>query len=154
MLRNFLKTNNDVALTVLRLVLGIVFFAHGAQKVFGWFGGYGFSATLQGMSGMGLPKVVVLLVIATEFVGALLLIFGALTRLAALGIIGEMIGAVLMVHLPNGFFMNWTGNQKGEGFEYHLLAIAIAVALLIRGGGAYSVDGALTQTRTGMRRAA
>ena len=154
MLRNFLKTNNDVALTVLRLVLGIVFFAHGAQKVFGWFGGYGFSATLQGMSGMGLPKVVVLLVIATEFVGALLLIFGALTRLAALGIIGEMIGAVLMVHLPNGFFMNWTGNQKGEGFEYHLLAIAIAVALLIRGGGAYSVDGALTQTRTGMRKAA
>ena len=154
MLRNFLKTNNDVALTVLRLVLGIVFFAHGAQKVFGWFGGYGFSATLQGMSGMGLPKVVVLLVIATEFAGALLLIFGALTRLAALGIIGEMIGAVLMVHLPNGFFMNWTGNQKGEGFEYHLLAIAIAVALLIRGGGAYSVDGALTQTRTGMRKAA
>lgn len=154
MLRNFLKTNHDVALTILRLVLGVVFFAHGAQKVFGWFGGYGFSATLQGMSGMGLPKVVVLLVIATEFAGALLLIFGALTRLAALGIIGEMIGAVLMVHLPNGFFMNWTGNQKGEGFEYHLLAIAIAVALLIRGGGAYSVDGALTQTRTGMRRAA
>lgn len=154
MLRNFLKTNHDVALTILRLVLGVVFFAHGAQKVFGWFGGYGFSATLQGMSGMGLPKVVVLLVIATEFAGALLLIFGALTRLAALGIIGEMIGAVLMVHLPNGFFMNWTGNQKGEGFEYHLLAIAIAVALLIRGGGAYSVDGALTQTRTGMRKAA
>lgn len=154
MFRNFLKTNNDVTFTILRLVLGIVFFAHGAQKVFGWFGGYGFSATLQGMSGMGLPKVVVLLVIATEFAGALLLIFGALTRLAALGIVGEMIGAVLMVHLPNGFFMNWAGNQKGEGFEYHLLAIAIAVALLVKGAGAYSVDGALTETRTGMRKTA
>jgi putative oxidoreductase len=154
MLRNFLKTNNDVVFTILRLVLGVVFFAHGAQKVFGWFGGYGFAATLQFMGTLGLPKGVVLLVIVTEFGGALLLILGAVTRLAALGIIGEMIGAVLIVHLPNGFFMNWTGQQKGEGFEYHLLAIVIALALLIRGGGAYSVDGALTQTRTGMRKTA
>jgi putative oxidoreductase len=153
MLRNFLKTNNDVALTILRLVLGIVFFAHGAQKVFGWFGGYGFAATLQFMGGLGIPKLIAVLAVAMEFGGSILLILGALTRLGALGIIGIMVGAMATVHLKVGFFMNWNGNQKGEGFEYHLLALAIAVALLIRGGGAYSVDGALTQTRTGMRKA-
>jgi putative oxidoreductase len=154
MLRNFLKTNNDVALTVLRLVLGIVFFAHGAQKVFGWFGGYGFSPTLQFMAGLGIPKAMAAFAIAAEFGGSILLILGALTRLGALGIIGVMLGAMATVHLKVGFFMNWNGNQKGEGFEYHLLALAIALALLIRGGGAYSVDVALTQTRTGMRKAA
>jgi len=152
MLRNFLKTNNDVTFTILRLVLGVVFFAHGAQKVLGWFGGYGFSATLQAMSGMGLPKALVVLVMAAEFGGALLLVLGLFTRLGALGIIGVMIGAVATIHHKFGFFMNWAGNQPGEGFEYHLLAIAIAVALLIRGGGAFSVDHALTEPRTGMRR--
>jgi len=152
MLRNFLKTNNDVALTILRLVLGVIFFAHGAQKVLGWFGGYGFSATLAGMSGMGLPKFIVVLVMAAEFGGSILLILGALTRLGALGVIAVMVGAIATVHIKVGFFMNWTGQQKGEGFEYHLLALAIAIALLIRGGGAYSVDHALTQTRTGMRK--
>ena len=154
MLRNFLKTNNDVALTILRLVLGIVFFAHGAQKVFGWFGGYGLAGTEQFMMGLGIPKVIALLAIAMEFGGSILLILGALTRLGALGIIGVMVGAMATVHLKVGFFMNWNGNQKGEGFEYHLLALVIALALLIRGGGAYSVDGALTQTRTGMRKVA
>lgn len=154
MLRNFLKTNNDVALTILRLVLGIVFFAHGAQKVFGWFGGYGFAATLQFMGGLGIPKVIAVLAIAAEFGGSILLILGALTRLGALGVIGIMLGAIATVHIKFGFFMNWTGQQKGEGFEYHLLALAIALTLLIRGGGAYSVDGTLTQTRTGMRKSA
>jgi putative oxidoreductase len=153
MLRNFLKTNDDVALTILRLVLGVVFFAHGAQKVFGWFGGYGFAATLQFMGGLGIPKAMAVLAVAMEFGGSILLIFGALTRLGALGIIGIMLGAIATVHIKFGFFMNWTGQQKGEGFEYHLLALAIALALLIRGGGAFSVDGALTQTRTGMRKA-
>lgn len=154
MLRNFLKTNNDVALTILRLVLGIVFFAHGAQKVFGWFGGYGFAATLQFMGGLGIPKAMAVLAIAAEFGGSILLILGALTRLGALGIISIMLGAMATVHLKVGFFMNWAGDQKGEGYEYHLLALVIALALLIRGGGAYSVDGALTQTRTGMRKVA
>ena len=153
MLRNFLRTNNDVALTVLRLVLAVVFFAHGAQKVLGWFGGYGFSATLQGMSSTGLPKAIVLLVMAAEFGGSILLFLGAFTRLGAIGVISIMLGAIATVHYRFGFFMNWAGNQKGEGFEFHLLALAIATALLIRGGGAYSVDHALTEPRTGMRRA-
>lgn len=154
MFRNFLRTNNDVALTVLRLVLGVVFIAHGCQKVFGLFGGYGYSATMAAMTHMGLPKAIVLLVMACEFGGGLLLILGLLTRLGAIGIITLMLGAIFTVHHKFGFFMNWFGNQPGEGIEYHLLAIAIAVALLIRGGGAFSVDHALTEPRTGMRRAA
>lgn len=152
MLRSFLRTNDDAAMTVLRLVLGIVFFAHGAQKVPGWFGGHGWSATIAGMSQMGLPAIVVILVMLAEFGGAILLIFGALTRLGALGILAVMLGAIFMVHLRFGFFMNWYGQQPGEGYEYHLLAAAMAIALLIRGGGAFSVDHALTQPRTGMRR--
>jgi putative oxidoreductase len=121
----------------------VVFFSHGAQKVLGWFGGGGFGATLRAMTGIGLPRIVVLFVMTAEFLGSLGLIFGFLTRLGALGIIGVMLGAILTVHWHNGFFMNWTGKQAGEGFEYHLLAIGIALALLIRGGGAFSVDRAL-----------
>ena len=120
---------------ILRLVLGVVFFAHGAQKMLGWFGGYGFHGTMGFFGHLGMPASVAFLVICTEFFGGLGLIVGLLTRIAALGIGVEMIGAIFMVHLPNGFFMNWAGNQKGEGFEYHLLAIAIAATLLLRGSG-------------------
>jgi putative oxidoreductase len=143
MFRKLIATTNDVLPLILRLTLGIVFFPHGAQKALGWFGGGGFSATVQGMTGMGLPKILVILVITAEFLGSLGLIFGFLTRLSALGIISVMLGAILTVHAQHGFFMNWTGTQGGEGFEYHLLAIGIAVALLIRGGGALSIDRAL-----------
>jgi putative oxidoreductase len=115
-------------------------FPHGAQKLLGWFGGGGFAGTMQGMTGMGLPAVVVFLVILAEFFGSLSLITGVLGRLGAFGILSVMLGALFMVHLPNGFFMNWMGNQKGEGFEYHLLAIGMALAILIRGSGAFSVD--------------
>jgi putative oxidoreductase len=143
-MKKLVGTSNDVALTMLRLVLGVVFFAHGAQKTLGWFGGYGFHGTMGFFTHMGMPAPVALLVICTEFFGGLGLIVGLLTRIAALGIGVEMIGAIFMVHLPNGFFMNWAGNQKGEGFEYHLLAIAIAATLLLRGAGAFSVDRALS----------
>jgi putative oxidoreductase len=145
MLKRLMNTSNDLALTILRLVLGIVFFAHGAQKMLGWFGGYGFHGTMGFLEHMGMPAPVALLIICTEFFGGLGLIVGLLTRIAALGIGVEMIGAVFMVHLPNGFFMNWAGNQKGEGFEYHLLAIAVAAALLLRGAGAFSADRALSK---------
>lgn len=146
MFKKLLSTSNDVDLTTLRLVLGVVFFAHGAQKMLGWFGGFGFSATMGFFTHQsGLPAPLALLVIATEFFGGLGLILGLLTRIPALGVGVEMIGALVLVHLPNGFFMNWYGNQKGEGFEYHLLAIAIAAVLLIRGGGAFSVDRALSK---------
>ena len=144
-MKRLMATSDDVTLTMLRLILGVVFFAHGAQKMLGWFGGYGFHGTMGFLEHVGLPAPVALLVICTEFFGGLGLIVGLLTRVAALGIGGEMIGALFMVHLPNGFFMNWVGNQKGEGFEYHLLAIAIAAVLLLRGAGKFSADHALSQ---------
>src|SRR5215470_720994 len=143
MLRKLIATTDDIIPLILRLTMGVAFFPHGAQKVLGWFGGGGFNATLQAMTGMGLPKLLVLLVMTAEFLGSFGLIFGFLTRLSALGIMSVMLGAILTVHLQNGFFMNWTGKQAGEGFEYHLLAIGIAVALLVRGGGAFSIDRAL-----------
>lgn len=145
MFNKLISTTNDKTLTFMRLILGVIFFAHGAQKLLGWFGGYGFSGTMGFFTHMGLPSAVVFLIIITEFFGGLGLIFGFLTRIPALGIAVEMIGAIFMVHLPNGFFMNWAGNQKGEGFEYHLLAIAIASTLLLRGAGAFSADRALSK---------
>ena len=148
MLKKLTSTSNDVALTILRLVLGVVFFAHGAQKLLGWFGGYGYAGTMGFFTHQaGIPAPLAFLVIMTEFFGGLGLIFGLLTRIPAFGIGFEMIVAVWMVHLPNGFFMNWYGNQKGEGFEYHLLAIAAAAVLLLRGAGAFSVDRALSETK-------
>jgi putative oxidoreductase len=145
MLKRLTSTSNDVSLTTLRVVLGVVFFAHGAQKMLGWFGGYGFHGTMGFFEHLGMPAPVALLIICTEFFGGLGLIVGLLTRIAALGIGVEMIGAIFLVHLPNGFFMNWFGTQKGEGFEYHLLTIAMAAALLLRGAGAFSADLALSK---------
>lgn len=144
MIRKLLATNNDILPLVLRLTLGIVMFPHGAQKLLGWFGGGGFSATMQGMTSMGLPAVVVFLVIMAESFGALGLITGFLTRFSAFGIATVMLGAIFTVHAKVGFFMNWTGQQQGEGFEYHLLVLGIALALMLRGGGKLSVDGALS----------
>jgi putative oxidoreductase len=140
-----MATSNDVALTTLRVVLGVVFFAHGAQKMLGWFGGYGFHGTVGFFTHMGMPAPLAVLIICTEFFGGLGLLAGLLTRIAALGIFGLMIGAIFMVHLQNGFFMNWMGTQKGEGFEFHLLVLAIAAALLLRGAGAFSLDRSLSK---------
>ena len=144
MLRKLLVTSDDWTLALLRLVMGSVFFAHGAQKTLGWFGGYGFSGTMGFFTKvMHIPAPFAFLAICAEFLGGIGLILGALSRVAALGIAFEMAVAVLMVHAPNGLFMNWTGQQRGEGFEYHLLAIAIAVVLMARGSGPVSVDRAL-----------
>ncbi len=143
-MKKLLATNGDWLQLLLRLTLGIVIFPHGAQKLLGWFGGYGFSGTMGFLTGtVGLPWVVALLVIMAESLGALGVILGFLTRVGALGILSVMLGAILTVHLKVGFFMNWTGQQQGEGFEYHLLAIGLALALLVRGGGALSVDRAI-----------
>ena len=138
-------TSNGRTLAMLRLVLGIVFFAHGAQKMLGWFGGPGFSGTMQMFRQMGVPSLFAFLAIAAEFFGGLGLLVGFLGRVAALGIIINMLVAIVTVHLTHGFFMNWAGTQQGEGFEYHLLAIAIGLAILIKGSGAISVDRALAQ---------
>jgi len=140
-LRCFFYTQDDGGALVLRLFLGGVFLPHAAQKVLGWFGGQGFEGTINFFTNqMGVPLFVALLIISAESLGAIGLILGFLTRLCALGIICVMSGAIYMVHLSNGFFMNWFGTQAGEGFEYHLLAIGMALALLIRGGGRWSLD--------------
>jgi len=141
MIRKLITTDNNAATTILRLVLGVIFFAHGAQKMLGWFGGYGFTGTMGFFTGvMHVPAPFAFLAITAEFFGGLGLIFGFLTRIAALGICSNMIVAIAMVHHHFGFFMNWTGVQKGEGYEYHLLVLAITVFLMIRGAGAVSLD--------------
>jgi len=145
MFHQLFSTSNDFILTIVRLVLGLTFFMHGAQKMLGWFGGFGFHATMGSFEKMGMPGAVALLIICTEFFGGLGLIVGLLTRIASLGGAGLMIGAIFMVHLQNGFFMNWMGMQKGEGIEFHLLALAMAAALLLRGAGAFSLDRALSK---------
>src|SRR4051794_36020807 len=141
MLRKLSFTPNDYALAFARIVTGIVLFAHGAQKMLGWFGGYGFKGTLGAFTQAGMPVALGLFVIFVEFFGGLSLIFGLFSRLAGLGITALMLGAVATVHIKFGLFMNWYGQQKGEGFEYHLIAIALAVLILVRGAGALSVDG-------------
>lgn len=138
-------TEDDWGGLILRFTLGVVMLPHGGQKVFGWFGGNGWQMTVEGFARMGLPEAVAILVILAESLGAALLLLGFLTRLCALGIGLVMGGAIALAHWPHGFFMNWYGQQAGEGFEYHLLAIGIALALLVRGGGFASVDLLLTR---------
>ena len=146
MLRRLMRTGDDRVALLLRLVLGAVMFPHGAQKVLGWFGGYGFRGTMGFFTGqLHVPALFAFLAIAAEFAGSLALLAGLLTRVAAAGILANMLVAIALVHARIGFFMNWSGQQRGEGFEYHLLAIGIALALVIRGGGALSADRALSR---------
>jgi putative oxidoreductase len=153
MLRKLISTDNDSATAILRFVLGVIFFAHGAQKMLGWFGGYGFSGTMGFFTDvMHIPVLFAFLAITAEFFGGLGLILGFLTRIAALGIFFNMVVAIAMVHYRFGFFMNWTGAQKGEGFEYHLLVLAITAFLMIRGAGAVSIDRVLASPAKGAAR--
>ena len=131
----------DLALLIARVIVGIVFMAHGAQKLFGAFGGPGLSGVVQMMGPLGY------LVAIGEFFGGLGLIVGFLSRFSALSLIVIMVGAIGMVHGKVGFFMNWMGNQGGEGFEYHLLAIAILLVILIAGPGRLAVARALPLPR-------
>jgi putative oxidoreductase len=135
-----LATSNSLPLALLRVTLGVVMFPHGAQKMLGWFGGQGFAATMGGFEHQGIPVVFACLAILAEFLGGLGLIFGLLSRIAAFGILCNMVVAVLRVHAANGLFMNWTGTNKGEGFEYHLLAIAMAIVVMAAGAGSWSLD--------------
>jgi putative oxidoreductase len=141
MIRKLVATDNDAGTALLRLVLGVIFFAHGAQKMLGWFGGYGFTGTMGFFTNViHIPALFAFLAIAAEFFGGLGLILGFLTRIAALGIFTNMAVAIALVHHQFGFFMNWTGAQKGEGYEYHLLVLALTVFLMIHGAGAASID--------------
>src|SRR5436309_15542363 len=136
-------TNGGIVPLLLRLTLAVVMFPHGAQKALGWFGGHGFASTIAFFTRAGIPPVLALLVIVTEFLGPLGLAIGLLTRVVAFGLICEMLVAIVTVHWPHGFFMNWTGTQQGEGFEYHVLMIGMALTELMVGAGAWSIDRAL-----------
>jgi putative oxidoreductase len=146
--RALFATRADLSAPILRLALAGVMWPHGAQKLLGWFGGYGFEGTMGFFTKtIGVPAPVAVSTILIEFFGPLLLIFGLATRAVAAAFVGIMIGAIATVHAPNGFFMNWSGAQAGEGFEYHLLVIAMALALLVRGGGSFSLDRRIARGR-------
>jgi putative oxidoreductase len=148
-MRNLFSTNpNNSAALIIRLFLGIVIFPHGAQKLLGWFGGYGFNGTMGFLTGGAhLPYILALLVILIEFFGALLLIVGFATRIAAFAMLVNFLGILFKAHINNGFFMNWaSAPNKPEGFEFHLLVIGISLALLIVGGGRASIDAAIGRT--------
>ena len=145
MLEWLVGTHGDVVPLVLRLTLAVVMFAHGAQKALGWFGGSGLKGTLDLLRKSGVPSPVAVLAIMAEFLGPLGLAVGLLTRVAALGIAAVMLGAILTVHGQHGFFMNWYGTQQGEGFEYHVLALGLALALVISGGGVWALDAVLAR---------
>ena len=140
-IKYFFQTNDSFSYWVPRVILGCVILPHGAQKLFGWFGGFGFTNTMTYFTQTaGLPWIIAFLIIMGESLGSLGLIVGFFTRLSAVRLICIMVGAIITVHIPNGFFMNWFGKQAGEGFEYHLLVIGMSIPLLISGGGNYSVD--------------
>jgi putative oxidoreductase len=146
-MKQLLATTNDTTLGICRLVLGLVFFMHGAQLALGWFGGYGFAATLHFFTTqLGIPAVFAALAVLAQFLGGLGLIVGLLSRIAAFGIAAVMLYAVIKIHLAMGFFMNWSGTQKGEGYEYHLLTLALCLLIMVKGSGALSIDGVLSKT--------
>ena len=146
MLRGLCSTENDTGSLILRVVLGGVFLPHGAQKALGWFGGHGLTPTVDFFNqAFGVPAPLTYLVIAAEFLGAIALILGLLTRFAAFGMFAVMAGAIYLAHWQNGFFMNWAGKQAGEGIEYHLLVMGMALALIVQGGGRASLDRLLSR---------
>ncbi|MBI3356776.1 MAG: DoxX family protein [Nitrospirae bacterium] len=145
-MRALLQTDDSWTGPILRLSLGLVMFPHGAQKLLGWYGGFGFEGTMGFFTQqMGMPWLIAFLVIIGESLGSVALLAGLLTRFTAASFVVIMLGAITMVHLPHGFFMNWFGKQQGEGYEYHLLVIGIAAALLVTGAGRWSVDRAIAE---------
>jgi putative oxidoreductase len=145
MWQKLLATDNSAARAIVRIMLGFVMFPHGAQLMLGWFGGRGFSASMTGFEASGIPAAFACLAIAAEFFGAIGLIAGFLSRVAALGIFSTMLVAIVKVHWQNGLFMNWTGAKHGEGFEFHLLMLAMAMAVMLAGAGAVSIDRMLSR---------
>ena len=142
-------SGSRLAPLLLRLVLGVIFFAHGAQKVLGWWGGPGFSGTIKMFTGQGMPIALAVLVMLGEFLGGIGLIVGCLTRFAAGGIAIIMVGALLLVHLQHGFFMNWFNEpNRGHGIETVLAYLVMALSLVLTGPGALALDSMLTRRRS------
>lgn len=142
----FSTDSNSLALLFVRLSLGVVILPHGMQKALGLFGGYGFAGTVGGLESMGLPALVAVLVILAEFVGSIGVILGLGTRFMAFSIALTLGGAMFMGgHVQHGFFMNWFGNQAGEGMEYFILVLGSSIALVLGGGGKWSIDSIISK---------
>lgn len=145
--RDLVATDDDRSSLLLRVGFAAVLFPHGAQHALGWFGGHGFAGTYGWMTGtLHIPGVFAALAIVTELVAPLFLLVGLGGRFAAAGL-GIVLAVAATTHTANGFFMNWTASQSGEGFEYHLLGIAIALAVVLRGSGALSLDRRIAMAR-------
>lgn len=143
----YLGNNQDLAQLFIRGMLGVVMFPHGAQKAFGWFHGPGVQGTLNAFSDMGFPVWSTYILIFLESAGAVFLIAGVLTRIWALGFLISITICMALNHIQHGFFMNWYGQKQGEGFEFHLLVIAICLSLIISGSGRYSFDHLIGKSR-------
>ena len=146
-MKKILSTDNNYSWLLLRVTLGTIMLAHGVQKAFGWFGGFGWDNSINYFKGVGLPAFLGASVILIETVGALLLIAGFAGRIIAGLMAIIMIGAFAIEHVPHGFYMNWFGNHKGEGFEFDILFWSIAIVLVINGSGKYSLDKWLYEKR-------
>ena len=146
MFRRLLATSNDYSLTILRIAVGAIMLAHGLQKVFGWFGGHGIPGTVSSFQQyFGFPPFVTALVILAESLGAFALMLGFLSRITAASIGLVMVGAIYFVTGRWGFYMNWYSEERGEGFEFHLLVLATVLVLVLKGGGKWSLDRHLTR---------
>jgi len=141
MIEKILKTDKkDWGALIARIFLGAVILPHGLQKLFGMFGGYGFTATVEYFSSTGIPSLIGALIVLAESFGMLFLILGFISRISAAAMALIMLGAMFMVHAQFGFFMNWFGSQSGEGYEYHLLALGLSLVVLVNGGGKWALD--------------
>jgi putative oxidoreductase len=141
-LKQWISAKQQWAPVALRLPLGVIFFAHGAQKLLGWFGGYGWHGTMQYFTqSLHIPAPLAAIAILAEFFGGLALVAGVFTRWAALLTAVDMLVAAILVHLPNGFFLNWMNQpNRGHGIEYNIALIGAALALALLGGGRLSID--------------
>ena len=146
--KQLLKTNPIIGFSIARWTLGLVIFPHGAQKLLGLFGGYGYSATMESLTTqIGLPSIVVSSVIMIEFFGAISLVLGFFSRFWAISIAGMFVGIIITTQLEHGFFMNWYGNQAGEGYEFSLLVIGLALSIVVNGSGKWSVDSLISKNK-------
>jgi putative oxidoreductase len=141
MIESLTATHADWVVGVGRIVLGIIFFGHGAQKMLGWYGGPGLASSMRTFTEhLHLPSALAFLVIAGELFAGIGLVVGLFSRIAALIIALTMVGAIATVHFRFGLFLNWFGSQQGHGIEYHLLAIVLALVVVVQGAGAFSLD--------------
>ncbi|GAB4486116.1 MAG: DoxX family protein [Thermodesulfovibrionales bacterium] len=139
-MKAFFRTTGSFSYLFARVALGVVMLPHGSQKVLGLFGGQGYEKTLEAFTRMGFLPILVIALMVSEFLGSIFLIAGFMTRLWALAIGISMATCAYLNHFKNGFFMNWFGAQQGEGFEFHILVVGLALCLVVGGGGAFSLD--------------